>query len=186
MLSGEKVTGNVGGDLNIESKQDSNSYKEKNTSAGLNLDLNLNNGKIGVSGGASKENIDSNYNSVKDRLIQKSIYLKRREPEINSTLEMCKEHRRLAYEQLHESIIEREEFQRTSGKIRQEIPVCRNELLTPNDEYEKEFREHAEMREKIEKMRRVLKSEEFFEDLYELFAYQVQVIGDGAIALSFL
>ena len=47
MLSGEKVTGNVGGDLNIESKQDSNSYKEKNTSAGLNLDLNLNNGKIG-------------------------------------------------------------------------------------------------------------------------------------------
>ena len=71
MLSGEKVTGNVGGDLNIESKQDSNSYKEKNTSAGLNLDLNLNNGKIGVSGGASKENIDSNYNSVTD---QSGIY----------------------------------------------------------------------------------------------------------------
>ena len=71
MLSGEKVTGSVGGDLNIESKQDSNSYKEKNTSAGLNLDLNLNNGKIGVSGGASKENIDSNYNSVTD---QSGIY----------------------------------------------------------------------------------------------------------------
>ena len=71
MLSGEKVTGNVGGDLNIESKQDSNSYKEKNTSAGLNLDLNLNNGKIGVSGGANKENIDSNYNSVTD---QSGIY----------------------------------------------------------------------------------------------------------------
>ena len=27
-LSGDKVTGNVGGDLNIESKQDSNSYKD--------------------------------------------------------------------------------------------------------------------------------------------------------------
>ena len=67
MLSGEKVTGNVGGDLNIESKQDSNSYKEKNTSAGLNLDLNLNNGKIGVSGGTTK----SDYNSVTD---QSGIY----------------------------------------------------------------------------------------------------------------
>ncbi len=67
MLSGEKVTGNVGGDLNIESKQDSNSYKEKNTSAGLNLDLNLNNGKIGVSSGTTK----SDYNSVTD---QSGIY----------------------------------------------------------------------------------------------------------------
>lgn len=34
-LSGEKVTGNVGGDLNIESKQDKNSYEEKNSSAGI-------------------------------------------------------------------------------------------------------------------------------------------------------
>ena len=34
-LSGEKVTGNVGGDLNIESKQDHNSYEEKNSSGNV-------------------------------------------------------------------------------------------------------------------------------------------------------
>ena len=34
-LSGEKVTGNVGGDLNIESKQDKNSYEEKNSSGNV-------------------------------------------------------------------------------------------------------------------------------------------------------
>ena len=40
-LSGEKVTGNVGGDLNIESKQDQNSYEEKNSSAGFGIGINL-------------------------------------------------------------------------------------------------------------------------------------------------
>ena len=39
MLSGEKVTGNVGNDLNIESKQDSNSYKENNKSVGASVGL---------------------------------------------------------------------------------------------------------------------------------------------------
>ena len=34
-LSGEKVTSNVGGDLNIESKQDKNSYEEKNSSGNV-------------------------------------------------------------------------------------------------------------------------------------------------------
>ena len=70
-VSGDKVTGNVGGDLNIESKQDSNSYEEKNTSAGVNIDYNFGSHKIGVGGSAGTSNIDSNYNSVTD---QSGIY----------------------------------------------------------------------------------------------------------------
>ena len=65
-LSGEKVTGNVGNDLNIESKQDSNSYKENNKSVGASVGLGSNKA---VSGSASK--IDSNYESVTD---QSGIY----------------------------------------------------------------------------------------------------------------
>ena len=38
-LSGEKVTDNVGGGLNIESKQDSNNYKESNKSVGVSVGL---------------------------------------------------------------------------------------------------------------------------------------------------
>ncbi|WP_363315197.1 hemagglutinin repeat-containing protein [uncultured Phascolarctobacterium sp.] len=41
VLSGEKVTGNVGGDLNIESKQDHNSYEEKNSSTGFGIGIDL-------------------------------------------------------------------------------------------------------------------------------------------------
>ena len=67
-LSGEKVTGNVGGDLNIESKQDSNSYKENNKSVGVSIGLGSNKA---VSGSASIGKIDSNYNSVTD---QSGIY----------------------------------------------------------------------------------------------------------------
>ena len=67
-LSGEKVTGNVGGDLNIESKQDSNSYKETNKSVGVSIGLGSNKA---VSGSASVGKIDSNYNSVTD---QSGIY----------------------------------------------------------------------------------------------------------------
>lgn len=68
MLSGEKVTGNVGGDLNIESKQDSNSYKETNKSVGVSIGLGSNKA---VSGSASIAKIDSNYKSVTD---QSGIY----------------------------------------------------------------------------------------------------------------
>ena len=68
MLSGEKVTGNVGGDLNIESKQDSNSYKETNKSVGVIIGLGSNKA---VSGSASIGKIDSNYKSVTD---QSGIY----------------------------------------------------------------------------------------------------------------
>ena len=67
-LSGEKVTGNVGGDLNIESKQDSNSYKETNKSVGVSIGLGSNKA---VSGSASVGKIDSNYKSVTD---QSGIY----------------------------------------------------------------------------------------------------------------
>ena len=67
-LSGEKVTGNVGGDFNIESKQDSNSYKENNKSVGASIGLGSNKA---VSGSASVGKIDSNYKSVTD---QSGIY----------------------------------------------------------------------------------------------------------------
>ena len=74
-VSGDKVTGNVGGDLNIESKQDSNNYKEENTSSGFGVEVNLDNkGKIagsGVTGSVNKGNIDSKYDSVTD---QSGIY----------------------------------------------------------------------------------------------------------------
>ena len=68
MLSGEKVTGNVGNDLNIDSKQDSNSYKENNKSVGASVGLGSNKA---VSGSASVGKIDSNYKSVTD---QSGIY----------------------------------------------------------------------------------------------------------------
>ena len=67
-LSGKKVTGNVGGDLNIESKQDSNIYKETNKSVGVSIGLGSNKA---VSGSASIGKIDSNYKSVTD---QSGIY----------------------------------------------------------------------------------------------------------------
>ncbi len=74
-MSGEKVTGNVGGDLNIESKQDSNSYEEKNTSAGIGIGVSVNGkdipNKTGVFGSVGKSEIDSKYDSVTE---QSGIY----------------------------------------------------------------------------------------------------------------
>ena len=70
MLSGEKVTGNVGGDLNIKGQQDSQNYDEKYTSGGLNVNINYATG-VGVSGGASSGKTNSEYNSVTD---QSGIY----------------------------------------------------------------------------------------------------------------
>ena len=70
-LSGEKVTGNVGGDLNIESKQDSNSYNEESKSGSLGLENDFGTGKVGITGGYSEGNIDSDYASVTD---QSGIY----------------------------------------------------------------------------------------------------------------
>ena len=77
MLSGEKVTGNVGNDLNIESKQDSNSYKENNKSVGASIGIGSNKA---ISGSASVGKIDSNYNSVTD---QSGIYAGKEGFEIN-------------------------------------------------------------------------------------------------------
>ena len=89
-LSGEKITGNVGGDFNIESKQDKNSYKEKNSSAGFGVGIDLsgknkkdaiattdkkdkvsNANKTGIFGSAGKSDVDSKYESVTD---QSGIY----------------------------------------------------------------------------------------------------------------
>ena len=74
-LSGEKVTGNVGGDLNIESKQDKNSYEEKNSSAGFGIGMPVGDkdsaNKIGIFGSAGKSDVDSKYESVTD---QSGIY----------------------------------------------------------------------------------------------------------------
>ena len=74
-LSSEKVTGNVGGDLNIESKQDKNSYEEKNSSAGFGIGMPVGDkdsaNKIGIFGSAGKSNVDSKYESVTD---QSGIY----------------------------------------------------------------------------------------------------------------
>lgn len=77
VLSGEKVTGNVGNDLNIESKQDSNSYKENNKSVGASVGLGSNKA---VSGSASVGKIDSKYESVTD---QSGIYAGKEGFEIN-------------------------------------------------------------------------------------------------------
>ena len=76
-LSGEKGTGSVGGDLNIESKQDSNNYKESNKSVGVSVGLGSNKA---VSGSASVGKIDSNYKSVTD---QSGIYAGKEGFEIN-------------------------------------------------------------------------------------------------------
>lgn len=74
-LSGEKVTGNVGGDLDIESKQDRNSYEEKNSSAGFGIGMPVGDkdsaNKIGIFGSAGKSDVDSKYESVTD---QSGIY----------------------------------------------------------------------------------------------------------------
>ena len=74
-LSGEKITGSVGGDLNIESKQDKNSYEEKNSSAGFGIGMPVGDkdsaNKTGIFGNAGKSNVDSKYESVTD---QSGIY----------------------------------------------------------------------------------------------------------------
>ena len=69
-VSGDSVEMNVGGDLNIESQQDSQKYDEKYTSGGLNVNINYATG-VGISGGASSGTTKSDYNSVTD---QSGIY----------------------------------------------------------------------------------------------------------------
>ena len=74
-ISGSKVSGgsvemHAGGNLNIESQQDSQKYDEKYTSGGLNVNINYATG-AGISGGVSSGTTKSDYNSVTD---QSGIY----------------------------------------------------------------------------------------------------------------
>ena len=73
-VSGDSVEMNVGGNLNIESQQDSQNYDEKYTSGGLNINVDFTKPKkpgIGISGGVSTGTTKSDYNSVTD---QSGIY----------------------------------------------------------------------------------------------------------------
>ena len=66
-MAGGKVTGYVGGNLSIKTKQDEKTYEEKNSSTGLAVNYSMKNGKTSVSGGISKDNIHSNYESATDQ-----------------------------------------------------------------------------------------------------------------------
>ena len=66
-MTGGKVTGYVGGNLSIETKQDEKNYEEKNSSTGLSVNYSMKNEKTSVSGGISKDNIHSNYESATDQ-----------------------------------------------------------------------------------------------------------------------
>lgn len=63
-MKGNKVIGDVGSNLSIETKQDKKSYEEKNTRAGLTINYGVKNGKTGAGGGASKDTIQSSYESA--------------------------------------------------------------------------------------------------------------------------
>ena len=63
-MKGNKVIGNAGGNLSIETKQDKKSYEEKNTRAGLTINYGVKNGKTGAGGGASRDTIQSSYESA--------------------------------------------------------------------------------------------------------------------------
>ena len=67
-VQGNKVTAKIGGNLNIETLQEKETYEEKNTSAGFDLSWDMNLGKfskptIGLS--ASRGTIDSHYRSAR-------------------------------------------------------------------------------------------------------------------------
>ena len=66
-MAGNRVTDNVGGNLSIETKQERNTYEEKNTSAGVSMNYGVEDRKTSLSGGASQGNTKSNYESAKDQ-----------------------------------------------------------------------------------------------------------------------
>ena len=70
-LEGNRVKGGVGGSLSLETVQDEKSYHEESHSAGITLSYDFSHGKSGVSGGLSKENIQSHYESASS---QSGIY----------------------------------------------------------------------------------------------------------------
>ena len=63
-MKGNRVIGNAGGNLSIETTQDKKSYEEKNTRAGLTINYGVKNGKTGAVGGASRDTIQSSYESA--------------------------------------------------------------------------------------------------------------------------
>lgn len=65
------MEGVVGGSLSLETVQDEKSYHEESHSAGITLSYDFSHGKSGVSGGLSKENIQSHYESASS---QSGIY----------------------------------------------------------------------------------------------------------------
>ena len=70
-LEGDRVKGGVGGSLSLETVQDEKSYHEESHSAGITLSYDFSHGKSGLSGGLSKENIQSHYESASS---QSGIY----------------------------------------------------------------------------------------------------------------
>ena len=70
-LEGDRVKGGVGGSLSLETVQDEKSYHEESHSAGITLSYDFTHGKSGLSGGLSKENIQSHYESASS---QSGIY----------------------------------------------------------------------------------------------------------------
>ena len=68
-LEGDRVKGGVGGSLSLETVQDEKSYHEESHSAGITLSYDFSHGKSGVSGGLSKENIQSHYESASSQSV---------------------------------------------------------------------------------------------------------------------
>ena len=66
IINGEKVTADIGGNLNIKTKQDKNSYDEKNHSSGINISFDG-----AITGGINQGNTTSKYESATN---QSGIY----------------------------------------------------------------------------------------------------------------
>ncbi|OKY52983.1 hemagglutinin repeat-containing protein [Megasphaera cerevisiae] len=63
-VSGNTVTADVGGNLSIESQQDTHTYHSKGSSSGFGITAPIGAGTISVSASASKNSMDSDYASV--------------------------------------------------------------------------------------------------------------------------
>jgi filamentous hemagglutinin len=66
-VSGNTVTADVGGDLHIESQQDTHTYHSKGSSSGFGITAPIGAGTISGSASASKNSMDSDYASVTDQ-----------------------------------------------------------------------------------------------------------------------
>ncbi|WP_211465747.1 hemagglutinin repeat-containing protein [Collimonas silvisoli] len=67
VASGKQVMADVGGNLNIESLQDTSTYNSKQNNAGVGVSIPIGPGIGSVSGNISKSKIDSNYQSVTEQ-----------------------------------------------------------------------------------------------------------------------